>query len=419
LKRFVKLVKDILPQAQITSSITDVYVNKVNSIQLTITKEYIDKYVGNSIAPEKIVNILSSLEFEVIQIQNQFKVKVPTFRVTKDITSKVDLVEEITRIYGYNNIIPNSLSISLEPVTPNPEREIEEKLKNTLVDKFDYHEVHSYVWYNSRFNQNLGIKDQGIGILNPSAQDMHNLREYMTPVLLEFIKNNMNQYQKIPIFEIGSVFIKSEEAEYQEYNNLCLITASEDSDEDELFYNLKGIATYLGQVLKNIELEYSEVEKVSEYAWIHPQKAVAIKYQDQNLGYITVIHPEICQKINSNLKISALELNLDLFNKIKTKAIKYEKPSPYPEVSLDFSFVMSDSTKFETINQDIQKFEHELLNKYQFIDIYQGSGLDEGKKSLTFNFRIGSNKKTLTKAEIDQFSDQFIKYMEKKGYYLR
>ena len=108
IQRFVKLLKDMQADIQFSSALTDVYCNKLEPIDITITKPYIDRYIGNTLSKEKMVDVLRSLEFEVDVDGDTFKIKVPTFRATKDVTMKVDIIEEITRIFGYDNIVPQT-----------------------------------------------------------------------------------------------------------------------------------------------------------------------------------------------------------------------------------------------------------------------------------------------------------------------
>lgn len=419
IKRFVKLLRDMQGDIQFASALTDVYCKKLEPIDITITKQYIDRYIGNTLSKEKMAEVLRALEFKVELDGDTFKIKVPTFRATKDVTMKVDIIEEITRIYGYDNIIPQTLDITLKPLEYNEERLTDHKVKELLSERFGASEVNSYIWYDDTFNTRMGIETNGqVKVLNPHAPDANTLRESMVPSMLAFAEKNEKTYDQFTIFEIGSVFkAATPKDKCKEHKNICVLAASKVKSEDELFYDLKGIATFIARILKNAELEYAACS--SEYNWVHPVKAVDISYKGNLMGYITAIHPLIKKNIGKKLNVAVLEINRNVLQAIDFETINYKEPSKFPEVILDYSFLVDNGVAFDNLLADIREFKSNLLNSFEFITIYTGKGLPEGKKSMTFRFIIGSNEKTLSGDEINAFSASLIEYMNSKGYSLR
>lgn len=419
IKRFVKLLRDMQGDIQFASALTDVYCKKLEPIDITITKQYIDRYIGNTLSKEKMAEVLRALEFKVELDGDTFKIKVPTFRATKDVTMKVDIIEEITRIYGYDNIIPQTLDITLKPLEYNEERLTDHKVKELLSERFGASEVNSYIWYDDTFNTRMGIETNGqVKVLNPHAPDANTLRETMVPGMLAFAEKNEKTYDQFTIFEIGSVFkAATPKDKCKEHKNICVLAASKVKSEDELFYDLKGIATFIARILKNAELEYAVCS--SEYNWVHPVKAVDISYKGNLMGYITAIHPLIKKNIGKKLNVAVLEINRNLLQAIDSETINYKEPSKFPEVILDYSFLVDNGVAFDNLLADIREFKSDLLNSFEFVTIYTGKGLPEGKKSMTFRFVIGSNEKTLSGDEINAFSGSLIEYMNSKGYSLR
>jgi len=419
IQRFVKLLKDMQPDVEYASAITDVYSKKLEPIDITITKPYIDKYIGNTLSKEKMIEILKSLEFKVDVEGDTFKIKVPTFRATKDVTMKVDIIEEITRIYGYDNIEPKTLELPLKPLEYNEERLTDHKVKELLSERFGASEVNSYIWYDHNFNNRMGIETHGqVKVLNPQSQDTNTLRDSMVPGMLAFAEKNEKSYDDFSLFEIGSVFkAPSSTDKCEEHKNICILAASKIKSEDELFYDLKGIMSFIAKTIKNADLDFSPC--TSQYNWVHPIKSVDISYNGNLMGYITVVHPMIKKNIAKKLNIAVLEINRDVLQAIDTRVIKYKEPSKFPEVKLDYSFLVDNGTTYDKVKTDIDEFKSELLNSYSFVTIYTGKGLPEGKKSMTFRFIIGSNEKTLSSDEINEFSNKLVEYMGSKGYSLR
>lgn len=197
--------------------------------------------------------------------------------------------------------------------------------------------------------------------------------------------------------------------------------ASKIKDEDSLFYTIKGITTAILGSLKNIEPEYAVMKQADIEAapWIHPVKSVEVLYGGRCLGYISVIHPQIKQKLDRKLNLAFAELNLEEVHAIDPKPVKFAEPSKYPGVTLDYSFLVDKAVWFDRVKADIGQYTSSVLTGFEFVDIYTGKGLPEGKKSMTFRFAIGSREKTLSSEDINEFSGGLLKYMEEKGYALR
>lgn len=419
IKRFIKLFREIKPDIVIASQITDVYPVPAAAVNIKIERELIDRYVGEHLPSEKIIQILGSLEFKVKQAGEAFEVSVPSFRATKDITIKADLIEEITRIYGYDNIKPVTVNVELKPLDYNKEREAEHKIKEMLAESFGYSEVNSYVWYDDDFNKRAAITHKGrLRIANPHAKNMSILRDSMFPSLLQMAEGNARYFDDFNIFEIGSVFNLEDSKECSEHKNLCILAASKTEKEDALFYRLKGICTHILKTLKKTDAEYEKID-TNGYSWLHPVKAVTIKAGGEKLGYISVTHPAVGDAADKKLKTAVLEIRMDVFNSIPENQITYAEPSKFQEVDLDFSFLADSSVSYEQFKKDADAFENDILTGSSFVGMYTGKGLPEGKKSITVRFEIGSREKTLSSEEIEGFTSGLLKFMEDRGYRLR
>ena len=155
--RFVKLLKDVDEGALVTSALTDEYAFRYPEVQLDFNKAFVDKYTGIEISNDKIVNTLIALGFGVDLRGEDFSVKVPSWRATKDVTIKADIIEEITRIYGYDNFDVHTVKAPLSPVRTAPEKSLEDRVKDILVKRFSLHELHSYIWTYTDEYKKLGI----------------------------------------------------------------------------------------------------------------------------------------------------------------------------------------------------------------------------------------------------------------------
>ncbi|MDD4189296.1 MAG: phenylalanine--tRNA ligase subunit beta [Eubacteriales bacterium] len=419
IRRFIKLFREIKPDIVIGSKITDVYPVPAEPVRIRIERELIDKYVGQHLPSERIRHILESLEFKVRQDGDVFDVSVPSFRATKDITMKADLIEEITRIYGYDNIQPATVNVELRPVDHNRERETEHKIKEILAESFGFSEVNSYIWYDDDFNKKAGIThDAKLRIANPHAKNMSILRDSMFPSLMQMAEGNARYFDDFGIFEIGSVFNLGKNKETLQHKNLCILAASKAEKEDALFYRLKGIFAHILKTVKKKDAEFVKAD-IGDYSWLHPVKSVTIKTDGEKLGYISVTHPSVGDPADKKLKTAVLEIRMDVFNDISEKQITYAEPSKFQRVNLDFSFLADSSISYEQFKKDALAFESDIVKEFSFVGIYTGKGLPEGKKSITVNYRIGSDERTLTGEEIEEFTAALLCFMEGRGYPLR
>lgn len=421
IQRFYKLLQTIQPDVKMSSNLTDCYPKRLEPVTLTIDKPYIDMYIGNILDADQIVDTLRWLEFGVERQGDRYTIQVPTFRSTKDITRKVDIIEEITRIYGYDNIIPQTISVELKPLKYNEERILEHKLKEILSEKFGYSEVNSYVWFDNHFNKNMGINAKGsLKLQNPNAVENDTLRDTMAPTFLSMAAHNVKFNDEFSLFEIGSVFrLDDPKGKCREEKMLGALTASKAKNSDSLFYELKGVASNLLKLTKNIELEFRAAGSILEYSWVHPVKSAEIYYDGKMLGYLSVVNPLVNRNIDKKLSIALMELNMTLIQAINVQPIRYQEPSKYPEVVLDFNFLVDRSEPFANIESYIRTFKNSYFTGINFIDYYQGKGIPENQKSITFRINIGSREKTLTTEEINQFTQEFLSFMKEKGYGLR
>ena len=175
--------------------------------------------------------------------------------------------------------------------------------------------------------------------------------------------------------------------------------------------------TFISKAIKNTRLDFAPC--TSGYNWVHPLKSVDVSHNGNLMGYITVVHPLIKRNIGKKLNVAVMEINRDALQAINSKVAKYREPSKFPEVVLDYSFLVDNGITFDKLKEDISAYKSELLNGFEFVTIYTGKGLPEGKKSMTFRFVIGSNEKTLSSDDISTFAKSFIDYMGAMGYSLR
>ena len=204
--RFVKLLSEYDNGVKVTSSLTDEYVQKFDKVTLNFDKKFVDRYTGIEISNDTIVKTLTSLGFGVKLEGDDFTVDVPTWRATKDVTIKADIIEEITRIYGYDNFDVNTATAPLYPVRMFEEKNVEEQIKDILVKRFSMHEVHSYIWAYADEYKKLGIEiEENVKLSGSVNPNIETIRRSMIPTQLCQVRANVSYDTDFGIFEIGRV----------------------------------------------------------------------------------------------------------------------------------------------------------------------------------------------------------------------
>lgn len=415
IERFVKVLKDEDDDIKVSSSLSDVYVNKYPVITIDISKEYINKKIGVNFSDEMIEKVLTSLYFKIIENKNgNFKIEVPSFRATKDVSGKADIIEEISRIYGYDNIVPQTNLWKVEPVKEDSLRELEYNIKTLLAQKYGMSEVHSYVWYDTKLNSELGIEvHDNLKIVNGLSKLDSTLRYNMVPTMLYAIYKNIKNFDEIGVFEIGRTFDYKEKGKDCVENKVLGIGKSSISKtEEELMFEIKSMIENIANINKHVSLSYVCNSKFDDN-FIHPVNSYEVKYGDECLGYISVLNPRIKDAINKKSNIVVAQINIDMLDKIKYLDIQYEEISKYQTVDFDLSIIVDKNVSYFEIEKVIKDANMLYLKSYSLIDVYENEEKLKGKKNITVRVNIGANDKTLTKDEIDTERNQLITNLKK------
>lgn len=416
-ERFVKVLKDEDENITVSSSFSDVYLNKYPVIKIDITREYINNKIGAEFTLERIVEVLESLKFKVeVKENDSITIEVPSFRATKDVSGKADIIEEISRIYGYDNIIPQTNLWKVFPVREDEIRTLEYSSKKMLAEKFGLSEVHSYVWYDTKLNNELGIKvADNIKIVNGLNRADSTLRANMAPTMLYAIYKNIKNYNEFGIFEIGRTFeYLHNDENCKEYKVLAIAKTSTTKTEEELLFELKSMIDSITKVNKNICLEYVKNDSIKEN-YIHPVNSFILKFNGINLGYISTLNPRVRDNINPKSNIVIAEIRIDLLSDIPKEPIVYKEISRYQTVDFDFSIIVDKDVKYSQIESVINSSNLTYLQEYNLIDVYENEEKLKDKKNITIRFKVGAYDKTLTKEEIDEEREKLITNLDKNG----
>lgn len=421
IERFLYLLKNIDKEAKVTSCFTDVYVKHYPEKNIELTHEYVEKMIGIKMSVEEMKKILVRLGFEVELENNTMKVKVPTYRATKDVSLKADLVEEIARIYGYDNITPLTKDTEIKIVRDDEEQVVDYTVKDLLSEKFNMSEVHSYVWYDTKKNSELNIETaDNIRVINSIEKDNSILRATMVPTMLCAVEKNIKYMNDVRIFEIGKVWeypVKNENC--IEKKNLGVALASKDTSEEELLSTaLKAVYAILKQT-KSAVPEFRDIKNVSKYNWLNPVSSADIFVGDVCVGYISTLNLKIRNAIDKKMNCVVVEMYMDALNSIEKTELKVKDVSKYQTVTFDLSFVVANTVKYEVFKQVLENMKVQNLNSYELVDIFEDEEKLKDQKSVTLRFTIGSDDHTLDSSEIEKARTETVAAFEAHGIFMR
>ena len=422
LNRAVELILELCPNAVVESSVG--IVNKEEEKIVEITTTYINNYLGITLSTEEIVAILEGLSFTVEVTGENLVVKVPTRR--PDISIKQDLVEEVIRIYGYDN---------LASTLPKFSKTTKGGLTYSQRMVRDLRAVYASLGFNDTINYSLVSEEEAteytledhhkVRLLMPMTETHSTLRQSLVPGLLNTVQYNVARKQKdLKLFEIGRVFFGSGDDNIQPKETLYLSAAltgeeratkwlKESSALD--FFAAKG---YLEVVFERLGLDEKVTYKKSTLEGMHPGRFAEVYLGEKRIGFIGEVHPQVADKLGLN-KTYVFEINLDeVISESKVRP-KYEEVTKYPEITRDIAMLVDVKDEYQNIYNVVESVNSKLISKVELFDLYVGAELLAGKKSLALTITYSDKQKTLTDEEVTSVHDKVLVALTAYGAIIR
>lgn len=419
LNRIVELLKTMQKNIVISSEILETGDWKEELIIIDLNLDWLKKIIGEEIKEKTIKSILESLGLKVKEKTNKdWEVKIPSWR-QEDLRIKEDLLEEIIRIYGYNNIPASLPDDKLEPPIKDPLLELIKKVKNILSRSYKMTEIYNYSFLGQEQLTKLNIDTNNhLRLLNPSSSHFEFLRTDLIAGLVSNIQSNQAKKENLSFFEIGNIFLnvageipkdkkQNESLPYQE-KKLGLALANYQGDS---FSNLKSIITsFLNEIQNNLNLEFLPSDL--EIPWAKKDENALIMLNNREIGFIAKLSPEAIKKNSLKKDVSLAEISLkNLLNILnETPKAEYQAPAKFPSLKRDLAFMIDQKILYNDINREIKNFSP-LLKELELFDVYN---LEENKKSLAFHLSYASEEKTLSTEEVDKIQAELIKHLENK-----
>jgi phenylalanyl-tRNA synthetase beta chain len=414
LKRAAELIKEICG-GEISSDIIDVFPNPISQTSIGLKYHYLKKLSGKNYHGDSIKNILSALGFELVKEGiDEMWVNVPYSK--PDITIPADLVEEIMRIDGLDNIeIPTTISISPSNDTTSQSNVYREKVANMLTS-IGFYEIFTNSITNSAYFDEAGLQ-QAVKMMNNLSADLDILRPSMLPTGLEVIAHNINRKNaNLCLFEFGKTYHKEENAKYAEEKHLALYISG-DIKESSWNHKAEKADYYFAKaacekILAATGIDHVIYEPLSDDQF---NTGAIIKIKNKVIGMLGVVS----QKKNKQLGIKQPVLFVDIYwnemiNSKKNNGFSYAEISKFPSVQRDLALVINKTVTYAQVEQTAASLNIQSLQSVKLFDIFESEKLGADKKSMAVNFTFGDNNKTLTDAAIDEMMNKLIGAFEKQ-----
>lgn len=399
--------------AQIQTGIVKYDTTDNKEKEIEVDYQFINDVLGTNISKEDILQVFKKLSFEAQDKGTSAIVTVPTRRI--DISIKEDLVEEVGRIYGVDNIqgklpvVPMKMG-SLDKTT----RKIRAKLSNLGLN-----ETLSYVLINDKDVHKFTLDDfEEVRLLDPITEDRNTLRYSIIPSLYKIYEYNKARENKdVCLFEIGKGFWKKAE-EYGENQKICVLMTGKyyegiGHSKNVDFYDIKGIAEELLDYL-GYENRYSFVIPKQIPAEFHPGQTAEISVNNDVVGIVGKIHPLV-----ENEPVYVMDINLDRLLAKRVGKMKFKEISKFPTVKKDLALLVNKDMTSKEVEMLIKKKAGKLLLDINVFDVYEGKNIDETKRSVAYSLTFGANDRTLSDDEINEIMNKVIVELEKSGIELR
>lgn len=374
--------------------------------QLAVSTDYINGFLGTDLSSQKMADILNALEIDTKVDGNVLEITTPTFR--NDLFIKEDIVEEVARIYGYNNITPTVPHVNAERGGRYPYQILRKKLENSLVAQGLYESI-SYSFISRKDLQKILLPEDSplrnmVEIRNPLGEDFSVMRTTMISSMMESLaRNEARSNEEAALYEIGKIYLKNESPLPEEREILTVGLYGKD-----LFYRLKGIVEVIIEEFGLTNISYERADHPS----FHPGKSAHVLLGKKKLATFGEIHPKVSQNYNMEKASYIMELDLmTLYNAAVTEK-KYVEIPKYPSVTRDIAVLIDDAVLVQEMEMIFKKQGGSLLESYTLFDVYKGKQLPEGKKSVAYNLVYRNKERTLTDKEVNKVHEKIVRTLE-------
>lgn len=407
LARAVELLEELSPGIRLVGGLADRHRPGAPPPPILLPMEWLMRKLGKSVSPGEVRDILERLAFGVsTAAPGVLSVTVPSWRATKDISVKDDLVEEVGRMIGYDSIEPKPPAVLTTVPPANPERAFHRRVRAVFTDQ-GFTEVYNYSFVAEADARALGMDPADhVTVANPIAPDQSLLRMSLLPELRANVLQNSKHFDAFRIFEIGREIHKQPQGLPREVTHLAAAIYSKDGDGAAGLFEMKRAAQCL--------MPGAQARPAAARSFEHPARAAEIHWQGREVGRLFELHPSLAAG-----RTAILDLDLTLVRAAAPQEKRYTPIRRYPSSAFDLSVVAGEHELAGDLHDKLAALAGPLLESIEYQRQYAGPPLAEGAKSVSFRVTLGSPERTLSSEEVGEIRERLIGGMRAQGYDLR
>ena len=401
---------EMLGAGEIAKGIVEEFPTKPQKQIIVTNPQRINRLLGVDVSMSQFIEILENLEFKCdLQASDRLVLEVPSFRL--DMNEDADVLEEIARIYGFENIPAAQIEGNATAGAKTEKQKFMDKIKNTST-AMGLNEILTYSFVSPKGVDKIQLpqddkKREFVRLLNPLGEETSVMRTSMIPNMLDVLYTNISRkVEAASVFECGHTFTPQEGLPVEE-NHLCMGMYGNDVD----FFVLKGA---LEKVLEVVGLDNYQIIPETNNSTFHPGRCAKVESNGLYIGTFGELHPDVIENYNLGQRVYIAEVNTDIIFDNSDRTIIYNPLPKYPSTSRDIALIVKDEVYVKDIEDIINANAGGLVESYKLFDVYKGSQIEEGHKSIAYSITYRSKEKTLTDEDVAVVHEKILSELGEK-----
>ena len=416
----MQLFHELYPDMRVTG-LADHYPVPLQKAEIDVPVSWLERRLGKTLTPEDITAKLAPLGFQLTFNGDNMHVVVPTWRSTGDVSIKADIMEEVARMYGYENFEAEPITTSFDGAINQLDKDLERHIKEYLSIRCGMQEIFSYPWMEESYvNAILQSTDGILALSTPPSPSERFIRSSLLPNLCKAVAKNERYYGDFAIFETAQVFHDTDyttpydprEKLPSQRKNVAGAFVSAGKDVAALFRKAKGVVEMMPRYTHMERYDFRQVEKpvwADEVVWLN------IYLGEERIGDLALLSKRVSMACGiKNVNVMLFQLDQDALVPLRSRTNTFTHLAEYPMTDYDISLLLDGSVQWKDVLQTVGGIKSELLHGASFVDEYRGKQVPAGKKSLTLRLSIGSKEKTLTSSEIEEVASSVLNKIAKR-----
>ena len=416
----MQLFRELYPELQVTG-LVDQYPVPLKKAEIDVPISWLERRLGKTLTPEDVAHKLEPLGFQLTFDGDNMHVVVPTWRSTGDVSIKADIMEEVARMYGYENFEAEPITTTFDGAINQLDKDLERRIKEYLAIRCGMQEIFTYPWMEEQFvNAVLQSTDGILSLSTPPSPSERFIRSSLLPNLCKAVVKNERYFDEFSIFETAQVFrdenytspYDPREKLPSQRKNVAGAFVTTDKDITALFRKAKGVVEMMARYVHMETLTFRQTEKP---VWADNVVWLNICRGEEKVGDLALLSKKVSMACGiKNLNVMLFQLDQDSLVPLKSRTNTFTHMAEYPMTDYDISLLLDGSVQWKDVLQTVGGIKSELLHGASFVDEYRGKQVPAGKKSLTLRLSIGSKEKTLTSSEIEEVASNVLNKIAKR-----